>query len=177
MADTLGKSFDSKLLATEGEKVPVWLARPFQLASLLEMLKKYGHAFYKTGQILAWISGIIRGSGDALDSSIDDDLLDDENRQHLIDNLKAMLSYCEAAELEMSAKGIKSILTWPAGDFTFGHLRARLPELERRFLDELESVRFMHIPEDKVMHYESSALFGDQVAKKFARSITDIQEA
>jgi hypothetical protein len=40
-------------LATEGEKVPVWIARPFQLVSLLEMIEFRADLFISYFTVLA----------------------------------------------------------------------------------------------------------------------------
>jgi HEPN domain-containing protein len=171
------------ILASESEQGAVWSVRPFQLVSLLMILKKYGQAFFRIGELLSTLSTLENLNLPALFESFHIDTkdlrrpLDEEGAQFLYDNLKIMLTYCEAAELTSSAQGIKRILELPDGLRTPSGLQALMVELSNRLRDELENRRFLYIPDRNVERYESNSLFGDKVAKKFAKSTADIQEA
>ncbi len=164
--------FDIEILAQEGRKVPVWIARPLQLVSLLEMLHFYGLYFYLIGDSLRHGLSLFPRLGKSEDSLIPDDL-----RQTLIANLKVILNRCKEIGLTLSAMSIEETLSLAPEDFTYRRCLENYGDIQRRIRDELQSILFLHVPQDKVGYYENKPQFGEQVADKFPKAITDIQEA
>lgn len=191
MSSILTEPLDSITIASDGEQVARWNVRLFQLVSLLMILKKYGQAFFRIGEILTTISDIVELDATltnnvssletkhnvSLGQNLKRSALDEESLKFLHENLEIMLTYCETAELTSSAQGIQRILNLPETLRTPLGVRALIEELRNRLRDELAPSHFLHIPNKNVGLYQSSPLFGERVAKKFAKSTTDIQEA
>lgn len=161
-----------KNLAKEGEQVSVWNVRPFQLMSLLDMLEKYGYAFYKIGETLEGISTASEAA-----PKVADDPLPEVNVIGLKERLEAVKDWCTSVGLNMSVRAVNRILELPSDVFKYGTLKIILPELQRRIEDELDAAFFMHVPESKAVFYQNSNLFGEDVVNKFPTTVTDIAEA
>lgn len=56
-------------------------------------------------------------------------------------------------------------------------LGGRVKVLEERVRDDLDDLRFMYMPSELLSYYSDDPLFGEVVANKFGKTITDIQEA
>jgi transposase-like protein len=140
------KYLGNYILASPEAEGAQWDVRPSQLVNLLEMIKKYGQAFYRIGQMLAVYSSALRISRDTDLHVVGGVFLDDANRAYFKDNLTRIMTYCEAAELTFTAKAVQRILDTPDDKLTLEYLVSTVPELEGRFLDELEPYYFLHIP-------------------------------
>jgi HEPN domain-containing protein len=141
------------------------------------MIKKYGQAFYRIGNMLATYATALVSARDSIGRNADAEVLDDENREFFTNNLTRIMTYCEAANLTFTAKSIQRILDTPREKLTYQYLVSTVPELERRFVDELDPYFFLFIPESKVKYYDSASPFGEEVTKKFPKATEDIDEA
>jgi len=110
-------------------------------------------------------------------TAIKNNVFDEQSTTFLCDNLKIMLTYCEAAELTSSAQGIKRILDLSAELKTSKELKALIDELKNRLRDELTQSHFMHIPNRNVEYYQSGLPFGKEATRKFPKATEDIDEA
>lgn len=157
-----------KKLAKEGEKVPVWIARPFELVSFLKMYQVYGEVLFRTSQHLETLC--------CIHPEIEDEPL--KSKANLRAILDIMLRDFRSIDLRVSAlliENIKEKLSRPK--ITHREVKALLEELQRRVYDELKSVTLMYLPPHQAKYYDDAPQFGEIVARRFQRVITDIQEA
>jgi HEPN domain-containing protein len=90
---------------------------------------------------------------------------------------KSMLQECEYVGLTFSSITIKRLLErLEAGDFTASEYRNIIKELDGRISDELAEIVFLHLPKEHTNLYDDKPQFGSEVADKFPKAMTDIQE-
>lgn len=168
MTDISTEIFDQHTLAKEGQKVPVWKARPFQLVSLLEMLKFHARSFIALIQNLEALL--------ALSVYKDTPVNDDRKQDHLKD-LEVTLLLCQIQGLEFSADYLEGVISTFKDKPSYQLLEKEIPIIQGRISDELKAPLFFYIPRDRAKYYQDEPLFGEKVADKFSKASTDIQEA
>lgn len=99
-----------------------------------------------------------------------------DNDDH--DMLNAVLKTSEDLGLTKSSLLTRRIISeFPVDSSIKKSLASRVEVLEERIKDELDDLRFMYIPMASLAYYSDAPLFGDQVANKFGKTTSDIQEA
>jgi HEPN domain-containing protein len=158
-----------------------WPLSPFQIVSLLEVLKNYGHLFYLVGGIFKQNVTLIGH----LNPTARATPIDGDARESFQSVLESIETCCKDIELGTAVlKGVE----WAKKEIgkegaTFDDVRAVMAELERRINDELSSVRFFHVPTNSAQYYPrkndeyKKPLFSSQTMKKFSKSIEDAEEA
>jgi HEPN domain-containing protein len=171
MTDISTGLFEHENLAQEGQQVPEWLARPFQLVSLLEMIKQYGFVvFLMTEKVVA--------AEERLKRLKQSDLVDADLKAAMSDTYTSFHKACGSIELASSADQLKRILSELRNEhLTNGHLKELLSDLHRRIYDDTSRIWLFHVPSSRLMYYGDKPLFGERVASKFPKAIEDIQEA
>src|SRR6059058_2995625 len=107
-----------KTLAPEGGQVSRWLARPFQLVSLLEMITFHAKNFVEVIRCLEVVQTSARSYKD------DEQIEDEEIRVAYLSQLKRALYYCQKMRLDFSVIYINLVISNFMGyfkdDFTYG---------------------------------------------------------
>ena len=171
---------DTENLATGGVQVTEWNVRPFQLVSLLEMLKKHAFTFYVLGGTLR---SVVRLS--ELTKNIADKPLAKDTKEKALRALLILRNSCEQIEFDLAIKGADWALKELAQEgITNAQHAAIIGELERRVTDELSSNLFFHVPMGRAKYYpskdetyETKPLLSAAALKKFPRSTEDMEEA
>jgi hypothetical protein len=90
--------------------------------------------------------------------------------------LNDMRQRCEESGLKMSVLYLASF-DFSDPKLTYREMGRKLEELHNRMRDELLLSVFLQIPADRIEYYKDSPQFGELVATKFSKAVTDIQEA
>jgi hypothetical protein len=190
-------TFIKKTLAPEIEKGAVWLARPFQLVSLLDMFKFFGDKFYHLAQAAELIRITALELVEEGNAQIPKDLRENFRR----DLVKLWNGY-EEIGLPFSATQIKRILVCLTGleskpnaamddpevewmtlrsqqgeHYTSQNLATDMEALHLRIMDEVATTFLIQIPPNKANYFNQSMLFGQQVADNFPATVLDVEEA
>jgi len=161
--------------------VPKWRARPFQLVSLLDMIKFRARDFLRLAQYLKWIQTLIETDKEktpGVDSRLEEDI-----KQILVGRLDSMTELCKDIGLELSVMLLEEIKhdVAVASDSrpSYGFLKfgADIQELARRIDHEMSMPLFLCIPRSKAEYFDQPALFGADVSNKFPDDSYDVQEA
>jgi hypothetical protein len=166
------------------------LARPFRLVSLLQMLDKYGFAFYKIGQTFEglWAAALMSQRYDDPPSVPGLKGLDERDKeravqvrallkQKLSEQAPSLRSWFKSVGLNLSLKSLERFEDALERDLTFEEVRHLLDDLQKRIEDELDSVWFFHVSAENLPLYNNPKPFGDLVTDNFADAIYDIEEA
>jgi hypothetical protein len=162
---------EDKTLDLEGEKVPIWLARPFQLVSLLEMLNAYAVKFYEIGKGMAFFRAALG------EETIFDAQLPDNAKKTLITNLQSIVEWCQEIGLHSVARYAHNCLATPTNELTFKKAHKIVEGLQERFVENLGRVYFKFVPSNKAILYSAPFPFGPKVANNFSSANYDIEEA
>jgi hypothetical protein len=165
----------TKILAQAGKKVSIWEARPFQLVSLLEMLRFYADFFVEVVGNLYRIIGKIELIPQVFDNELPADTLRDV---HFF--LDKLLQECQKSNLEVSSNftdGAKLRLSPETGPITGRMVKEELQGLLNCVNAELSAVLFMRISSDEAKYYKQVNPFGERVVHNFNSAATDIEEA
>lgn len=171
-----------------------------QLVTLLQMLEKYGLVFYKIGELLQRldVSAFVgKGSeerqndytalGEKTASRFRKQ--DDEHRANMQERLRLIIAdlkqnyfpslrgWCEEVNLSYSLKSLNRAEAAIDAAPTFGTIERIVGELTGRIEDELDSVWFIHVPDQDGAFYNNPSLFGDTVALQFGSAAFDIEHA
>lgn len=171
MTDAFTKLLDREKLATEGLQVPKWLARPFQLVSLLDMVESDIFHFVRFMEYLLWLQKELvspKRKGESLTEA---------ERQAVKNNVEEFKRFFANYEIDISrcAKRIQNKLAEPEDVKT--KLSALILELRNRINDELTERLFMYVPTEQAKYHNQWALFGSEVALKFPKANEEIMEA
>jgi hypothetical protein len=176
--------FDSKILASESEKAKVWDVRPFQLVSLLDMIKFLPYDFLLLlreldGLIYVTLSATEDVSADAPAdpfSPIPKDVLD-----HWREILGRFEKECKRLELCSASDQVKRMQdALLIGGSIFGpraKMREHGEQLKVRIEEGLQKRTFMFMPSAEAKYYEQKKLFGQKVYQNFKSARNDVKEA
>jgi HEPN domain-containing protein len=141
-----------------------WPLRPFQIVSLPDMKDaKYRDLCGMLTVLSYWTTPPYA------DRAVDED-----------DHATLNAASRAATQMGLSKSALlasRIIAEFPLNSRTKAELAERIKVLEERIKDDLDDLRFMYIPSTLVSYYDEEPLFGEQVANKFGKTITDIQEA
>lgn len=153
---------------------------PFQIVSLYDVLKAYGHLFYL-------ISSILTGMPSSISMVQNPNIpIPDEIKERRLKNLSKVREACFDVDLPVSFKSIEWAEKELAADnVTYKKLAEVYEELGRCISHELSSIQFFHVPPSRAVYYqqkkESEAakyqLLTAKGKKKFPKSIEDAEEA
>lgn len=155
---------------------------PYQMVSLMDMLKAYAHLFYLVGDMLGSFGHMVEVMKNP------NVPFAEEPKANLLASLNSALTICSEVNLPVSLKGIERARKQvEAEGVTVKQIGEVFRELNRRIQDELESLRFLYVPPDRALYYQQRiiadktkrrhSLLSDKGKKKFARSIEDAEEA
>jgi len=161
-----------KNLALEVKNGAVWLARPFQLVSLLTMLQKYASAFFFIGDNIGRMA--ILGEISPIKGT---DSLSEEQRQEAINTLEAVMAWCGYADLQLSVPSAARAIDVTKASNSRYEVGKAVGELKRRIEDELDATKLYLVERRKVAYYETAPLFGEKVANNLPSAAYDIEEA
>ncbi len=136
------------------------------------MLQQYAAGFYQIGISLGILDVAARRGENAIVGRLRGEAL-----QHVTQALQTARTWCVAASLESSTKGIDYVLSLPQQDLKYRALNGIFGELRRRIEEELSTVFLLHVSPSKLVYYQDTTQFGTQVAAKFPKATNDIQEA
>src|SRR5216684_2079646 len=110
----------------------------------IEMLKAYAHAFYVFGGMLRSVD-IVSSIGLAGG----DEPINEATRDYVTAHLEGLRRHCTQMGLGLSLKGIDRMAKEISKEgVTYAEHGAVLAELERRIDDELQSIYFLHVPQN-----------------------------
>ena len=100
-------------------------------------------------------------------------------QEQVISGLKATERACRSLGLDVSAKQIHRILALPNLPVGLGSDEAarQMQALRDRLIDELESLKFLHLTPRMAECYSADFPFGEKVAQSFPNAIYDIEES
>ncbi len=156
------------------------LRRPFQIVSLLDMLKAYGHLFYLVGSLLSGMAGSISMVKNA------NVPIPDEVKEKRQGGLGQIREACFDVDLPVSFKTLEwAEKEFAADGFTFERLGEVYAELARCISHELSAIQFLHLPTSRAVYYQQKnesdkakyQLLSPTGKKKFSKSIADAEEA
>lgn len=146
-----------------------WRLHRFQIVSLLDMLMFPAAKFLIDA----------KGMGQMMRVSErchPDEKFNPDHAESTQEFLDSMREKCEASGLKMAMIYVDYIdLTDPK--LTYRELGRKLEELYNRMRDELCQFVFLQVPADRTQYYLDQPQFGAEVADKFPKAVTDIQEA
>jgi hypothetical protein len=90
--------------------------------------------------------------------------------------LGVLKNVAEELNLPLTLKAAVGIIE-RLGNYSSDKLRTDVFELQRRAGDELDGTRFLCVPNELVRYFDSTDLFGPEVATNFSRASFDISEA
>jgi hypothetical protein len=164
-------SIENKVLDLDGGEVPVWLARPFQLVSLLEMLSAYAQKFYLIGQTL-------ENNRSALAQySASNAQLPDDSKRVITTSLQRVVVWCREIGLNSVAAYAQNCLKTPHDQLTYKKVNKMLEGLQERLDENLGGASFKFIPFPESLLYNIPFAFGMKVTVKFTSAGYDIEEA
>src|SRR5258707_740440 len=147
----------------------IWLARPFRLVSLLEMLKFEADWFVSTATTL----GMVRAHSD---NAPTDKKLDDHLKGIVREKFPLVRDGCANDGLQLSALCVEDILN-TVDSMTLRQLGQKCDELSRRIHDELSLCLLLRIPSEKKELYERVDPFGAKVTENFGSAAYDTEDA
>ena len=88
------------------------------------------------------------------------------------------MTCCEVLNLKMSRLYLNEVIKdWEAHGLPYIVSRGHIAELDKLLRNELDYVRFFHVPDLKLDYYNAPALFGTEVKDHFPSATFDIKEA
>jgi hypothetical protein len=148
-----------------------WPPRPFQIVSLLDVIKFPAEKYLTAASIL---SAIDQGALD-INANL---VIDDTNRQAIVEQFTTARSLCEALGVEYTIDEIDFVLKRLAEPtLTYGDFAAYPMSTSRRMRDEISRRMCVLIPVEDCKYYKQVALFGERVALKFPSGSGDIEAA
>ncbi len=142
-----------------------------EFISLLDMvLKLEGHEVAYTYGYLANAYGI--SGNEPLSRPIDND-----QKLTLLEALDALQPVCEKLELPVTLRQFSRVRGIVKSSTTYGEAHEPINELRLRMHDELKSRVFLFVPPLEARFYNRKEPFGLKVSQKFAKAITDIENA
>ena len=174
-------TLNHETLAQESLQASVWKVRPFQIVSLLEMLKHYAGPFYWMTRFFYSLQkrvekAIAKRGGDSLPTKGEADLV-----KRLAKRIEL---YCSPVEFE---NVLERLYFLNSGDqllqplrgepLTLARLKFQLEELSQEIAKTLYKNKFMLIPSHDAAYYDNPDLFGPEVAQQVPKANSDIKEA
>lgn len=146
-----------------------WPLRPFQIVSLLEMLKFHAEMFTIVVQNLLSTQSLAERENGNID--------DPERKDMFRLSFVHARTQCKELSLQLSAIYLDNCVEVFKKDISNEEVSTRIDIALDRITDEIGLRLFVHIPSHRSEYYADSPQFGDEVATRFAKSTEDIQEA
>jgi HEPN domain-containing protein len=101
-----------------------------------------------------------------------------ENKEMLTGTLELALNLCNQNDLALSIRYINKMLEEikKEEEYTYGKYTSEMAILYDRIVDELETVSLLRLPPHLATFYGDDPHFGQDVANKFSKATSDIQE-
>jgi len=99
-----------------------------------------------------------------------------EAQKEIADRLKKIADECLAIALPFTAK-LANRLHSEIKEITPENIHDKLQELQNRFDDEVENLKFFFVKPEQIKHYENTELAGPAFKGKFPRGNTELIEA
>jgi HEPN domain-containing protein len=174
---------EQKQLARRSQAGAVWKAlKPYRIVSLLEMLEHHAKIFYYTTNKLCELQSQIAKAIEERGSNALPTIAEASLTRILIRSVgreAERLNFTNILRRLLKFNVDDELLQPPTSrhPFTLIRLQMQLEELYDDVAGELGQNGFMMIPTDKLQYYNDKPQFGEKVAAKFSKAITDIQEA
>ena len=155
-----------------------WPPRPFQIVSLLDVLKRYAFGFYEVALRLGELRRVARLYASSPSSATN--RLDGSERTRMSKSLMAMSKECENLGLVATFDLIsfmKSECDRKGEDYNYNDLQNDIETVSFSFSNELRKRFFFGIADDKKDYFQKADLFGPQVSSAFPSSAVEIQSA
>src|ERR1700682_5839399 len=149
-----------------------WVARPYQLVGLFDMLRFSAAHFVQIASTLTSIEEITF----VLSADNANTLLAQSTKDRLIERLPNSQELCEEIGLKMSALHIQQTLA-SLDRFTYAQLGLRSSEIRDRIRDELSLCLLLHVSSENREAYENADPFGPKVTANFSNAAYDVEEA
>lgn len=170
MSSILTEQLNGENLAIEGKQVPIWIARPYQLVSLLDMYKYHPEVLFN---VSLWLENFRLSVW-----ANEDQPMKEETKEKARDRLGLLIDRCQELDLNSSAVFVAGLLqSVETPTATVKEMKSRIPELQNRIHDELESVLFLYVPKHEANYFQKKQPFGELVENKFPETAHDIEEA
>lgn len=170
-----------KSLAQVCMEATVWSVRPFQIVSLLEMLKHNANLFYFITRNLQTLETKTKI---AIDERGGMSLLTEREINQTRKLIERIEGECKKLRLddvlnELHAFDLDHLQPFPGltRGFVLEQLRVELEKLSKKVAESLSNRLFMVIPADEAGYYNHPELFGSEVAAKFPKANKEITEA
>lgn len=168
----------NNILASVGESLPKWKASPFQLVSLLEMLKYNAARFYRIAQLAGELGKELSFAvNQSRFASILEAPIAAATKKEWLDIIETLLKDCSEIGLCTSANLLKQIKVDLEEDCEFSEFLSVFQSYHRTVAAELSTNHFLMIPSERVKFYQVDNAFGKAVADKFPKAVGDIEEA
>lgn len=170
--------FDCEILAQEGEKVPLWNVRPFQLVSLLEMLEHNAYLFFILTRGLLQLQIAIEceiNERGGMSPLTDKEIRTTEN---VIDSIRRACIPIQLGGVLHRLSRFNEVNFQPSRGtpFSLEQLRIESDNLVEEITRALSQNKFMMIPNDKAEYYDKPELFGEKVYTNFKSTRDDVAE-
>jgi hypothetical protein len=155
-----------------GESGAVWEIRPFQIVSLLDVLKHCADAYFAIGLALEktrLLAGYFQVKGK--------EEIPEEDRPGIREELEHTLRHLRSSGLEFSAMFLDQVLKTPEDLNSTEKLSEDMHALEMRVMDELSLTLFMQISKENEESYTNPRKGWEKIIERFANTVTDIEEA
>ncbi|MGI9073337.1 MAG: hypothetical protein ACR2JB_18970 [Bryobacteraceae bacterium] len=139
--------------------------------SLLEVLDYYGFYFYLISDSLRLTLSFPQLP------ELENIPIPENIRDTLIGSLATCRDSCQRVGLRMSVMAIEELLSQPADKFTHRYCRERNQELQRRIRDELRTVYFLHVPDEKICYARPDWLAKSEIDSAFPSALAEFQKA
>lgn len=100
-----------------------------------------------------------------------------EERTLIKKSLEAMWNPLDALELKFTQLSVKRFAESAQAGMTYGEAEAAFDDLDGRFQDEIESIKFFYVSPDKMKYFDQQSAFGVDVFTRFPSAEYDIKEA
>ena len=143
--------------------VCLWKENPYRLVSLWNMILEYAKIFLNLTHLLDQLEIL----GKHFPSDVPKEQQDQWN-ESCLESLRTGRTACDHLNLKMS----RLYITNAIDDFRTHGLpylvsTGRIAELDKILRNELDEVRFFHVPDLKVDYCDAQALFGVEVKERF----------
>lgn len=166
MQKTRQPNWGNNILDESSDQEDDWLARPFCLVSLLEIMKKVHAESFAV--VSSGLQSIISFGG--FKFKYDDPLL-----KTCLNELLVHFDYMGCSLSSVYLKQMRATILQP--NATGKQLEEMAKVLQGRFEDELAQILFFVVPYDRAKFYSETNLFGENVTKAFPSAIFNIEEA
>lgn len=129
--------------------------------------------FMRAVQLLGEIYSYVK----TYETSPSDKELPDNYKEEYIQTLNSSLLLCQEMKLNFSTIYLERLINNPPEKLTYKFVHSEIKIVRDRILDELFTALTIQIPDPEAKYYRDEQLFGDKVANKFPKAVTDIQEA